>query len=259
MGTVWVALMLLGAEGCGKDLDCKGDRICENGACVSPSPVPVASPASPPPSYVPGQERRGLLDPPTHHQEAERPPVEFGWMAFEASLGMFTSAALTVLPYFLLFNSGSIGDPTVSSAIFILVFCVASAASAGVQLAVSGGSRIYRSLAVPPFLAGLVGTAAVLGLFYASGWLPSRQASGGVPNGGSVGLLMVGSIVVVPLLQTVVINIFKYPKGRPVASLGDPVGGHGVAFSLPMIAPVIAPGAGGVALGAQLSFLRGNF
>ena len=82
-------------------------------------------------------------------------------------------------------------------------------------------------------------------------WLPTAQASGGVPNGGSVALLMVRAIVIVPLLQTAAINLFKYPKGSPVVSLGDPVRGHGIAFSPPMIAPVIALGAGGVALGAD--------
>ena len=46
-----VAVLTLGSSaaqaGCEKDTDCKGDRICEAGACVSPAPAaPPASPAT---------------------------------------------------------------------------------------------------------------------------------------------------------------------------------------------------------------------
>jgi hypothetical protein len=27
-------------QGCGKDVDCKGERVCELGRCVSPHPLP---------------------------------------------------------------------------------------------------------------------------------------------------------------------------------------------------------------------------
>jgi hypothetical protein len=35
--------------GCGKDTDCKGDRICESGRCITP-PSPMATVASVPPT-----------------------------------------------------------------------------------------------------------------------------------------------------------------------------------------------------------------
>lgn len=99
-------------------------------------------------------------------------------------------------------------------------------ASAGLQLAVSNGSRLYRSYRVAPFAADILRMGAVLALNYATGWLPTGLiASGDVPQGGSVALLMVGSIVVVPLLQTVALNIFKIPKEPPRLALGDPLKG----------------------------------
>lgn len=36
------------ASGCGRDTDCKGDRICDNGRCVNP-PSPLATTPSVPP------------------------------------------------------------------------------------------------------------------------------------------------------------------------------------------------------------------
>src|SRR6185503_12480920 len=35
--------------GCAKDTDCKGDRICRDGACADPSPPPPPAPARPTP------------------------------------------------------------------------------------------------------------------------------------------------------------------------------------------------------------------
>ena len=36
------------AQGCTKDVDCKGTRVCEAGRCVEPPPPPAAEPAPPP-------------------------------------------------------------------------------------------------------------------------------------------------------------------------------------------------------------------
>jgi hypothetical protein len=50
-----IALALLGAarpayaQGCTKDTDCKGSRVCEGGRCVEPPPPPAPEPAAPPP------------------------------------------------------------------------------------------------------------------------------------------------------------------------------------------------------------------
>ena len=37
------------AQGCTKDTDCKGTRVCEGGRCVEPAPPPAPEPAAPPP------------------------------------------------------------------------------------------------------------------------------------------------------------------------------------------------------------------
>ncbi|MFO0598699.1 MAG: hypothetical protein U0228_25560 [Myxococcaceae bacterium] len=50
-----LVVVLAQAPGCSKDTDCKGDRICEAGVCVSPSgvsPAPVVE-APPPPAQAP--------------------------------------------------------------------------------------------------------------------------------------------------------------------------------------------------------------
>lgn len=261
MVAAWLMLSLLGADGCTKDADCNGGWSCEAGSCVPPAPPPMPEPEpEPEPSYMPKPQRTGLMDPASKALEAERPSVEFGWLALEACVGILASASITILPYYLMFSSGQFGDQTMASVLFTLTFVAGSAASAGLQLSVAVRSRNYRPLAAPPFLVGFLGMGAVLGLYYATGWLPTGRFSGGIPNGGSAGLLMVGSIVIVPLLQTAALNIFKRARGAPtVLTLGDPVARHGVAFLPPTIAPVVLPGVGGTTLGAQVSLLAGNF
>ncbi len=45
-----LTLVLLADTGCTKDTDCKGDRVCEAGICVSPVPMAPAPFPEPPPS-----------------------------------------------------------------------------------------------------------------------------------------------------------------------------------------------------------------
>jgi hypothetical protein len=124
-------------------------------------------------------------------------------------------------------------------------------------VSLANGSRHYQTDMWIPALVGLAGEAGVLGIFYATGWLPTL-ASGGVPNGGSVAWLMIGSIGLVPLLQMGAINLFKKPKAN-FAMIGNPDKGLGVAFAPPTAAPILAPSASGTQLGFGVSFLRGRF
>src|SRR5438128_203330 len=57
---------------CTKDTDCKGDRICERGACVSPSER--AQPPPPQPEYVPPPPVR-----PAPRPRPTSPPMEGAW------------------------------------------------------------------------------------------------------------------------------------------------------------------------------------
>lgn len=233
-----------------------------------PPPEPVnAQPGTPPPpstvpgpGYVPGQPGKYPSSPYGQPKAEEKPKPEIGLMVSEALFGSLTAAGVTILPYFLLFGGGQLQDPTLSSIIFCLIFGAAPLAVAQTQVSLANGSRHYHSEMWIPALVGLGGQAAVLGIFYATGWLPTgSQASGGVPNGGSVAWLMIGSIALVPLLQMGAINLFKTPKNEGFGVIGDPVKGIGVAFAPPTAAPILAPSAAGTSVGVQLSFLRGIF
>jgi len=145
---------------------------------------------------------------------AEKPSPEIGLMVSGGLFGMLKAAGVVVLPYFPPFGGASLlaGDPTISSIIFIAIAAVPLAV-AQTQVSLANGSRHYFSEMWPAALVGLAGQAAVLALFYATGWLPTSTVSGGTPrSGGSVALLFIGAIGVVPLMQMALINLIKQPK-----------------------------------------------
>jgi hypothetical protein len=222
---------------------------------------PGTQPGTPPPPSPLGQANGKALYPTSPYGQPkalEKPGPEVGLMVSEALFGSLTAAGVTLIPYFLLFGTGQLNDPVLSSVIFCLIFGATPLAVAQTQVSLANGSRNYQSEMWIPALVGLGGEAAVLGIFYATGWLPTGQASGGVPNGGSVAWLMIGSIGLVPLLQMAAINLFKQPK-QTFGVIGDPVKGMGIAFAPPTAAPILAPSASGTQMGVQLSFLRGKF
>lgn len=236
-----------------------------------PEPSATQQPGTPPPpamvpqpGYVPGQQgKSGYPYSPYGQPKAqEKPGPEVGLMVSEALFGSLTAAGITVLPYFLLFATGQIGDQTVSSIIFCLIFGAAPLAVAQTQVSLANGSRYYSTEMWIPALIGLAAQAGVLGIFALSAnggfWLPSRQASGGVPNGGSVAWLMIGAIGLVPLIQMAAINLFKQPKPGFLV-FGDPKNRQGIAFAPPTAAPILGPTSQGTAFGVQLSLLRGTF
>ncbi len=225
----------------------------------APEPTTPANPGTPPPPSM--QPKTAYPYSPYGQPKAqEKPGPEVGLMVSESLFGALTAAGVTVLPYFLLFGNNQIGDPTLSSIIFCLIFGAAPLAVAQTQVSLANGSRHYQTEMWIPALVGLAGEAGVLGIFYATGWLPTSQASGGVPNGGSVAWLMIGAIGIVPLMQMAAINLFKQPKaGQAFGVIGDPVKGMGIAFAPPTAAPILAPSASGTTMGVQLSLLRGNF
>lgn len=228
-----------------------------------PPPEPSATPAPgtpPPPSLTPQPPSASgyQYSPYGTPRQQEKPGPEVGLMVSEALFGALTAAGVTVLPYFLLFGNGSLtGDPTLSSIIFVLIFSAAPLAVAQTQVSLANGSRHYLSETWPAALTGLVGQAAVLGIFYATGWLPTGQASGGVPNGGSVPFLLVGSIALVPILQMVAINLFKQPKFKPYAL--NLKRGEGLTFGVPAPTPIVAQTTAGLSVGLSLPLLNGTF
>ncbi|MFZ5444574.1 MAG: hypothetical protein ACOZQL_31565 [Myxococcota bacterium] len=222
-----------------------------------PPGTPPPPSATQPPAYVPGQPSKSgyQYSPYGQPRSTEKPGPEVGLMVSEGLFGALTMAGVTILPYFLLFSSNSLPEP-VGSVLFVVIFAAAPLASAQTQLGIANGSRYYNVDSWIPMLTGLAGMAGVLGVFYATGWLPTAQASGGVPNGGSVAWLMIGSIGVVPLLQMAAINLFKQPKPGMQFAIGDPVKRQGIAFAPPSLAPVVNTSTGAIT-GAQLSLFRG--
>lgn len=241
---------------------------------AQPPPMPPADPNTPPPTtqnpgtppppsslppstYNPNGGKSGYQYSPYGQPKAqEKPGPEIGLMVSESLFGSLTAAGVTILPYFLLFNGGTL-QPPINSIVFCLIFGAAPLAVAQTQVSLANGSRFYSSETWIPALVGLAGMAGVLAIYGATGWLPTAQASGGVPNGGSVVWLMIGSIGLVPLLQMGAINLFKQPKPGMQFAIGDPAKRGGIAFAPPTITPYVVPSAGQATVGAQFSLLRG--
>lgn len=227
----------------------------------SANPGTPPPPSSLPPStYNPNGGKSGYQYSPYGQPKAqEKPGPEIGLMVSESLFGSLTAAGVTILPYFLLFNGGTL-QPPINSIVFCLIFGAAPLAVAQTQVSLANGSRFYSSETWIPALVGLAGMAGVLAIYGATGWLPTAQASGGVPNGGSVAWLMIGAIGIVPLLQMGAINLFKQPKPGMQFAIGDPAKKGGIAFAPPTITPYVMPGASSAStatVGAQFSLLRG--
>lgn len=225
----------------------------------APTPAPTAQPGTPPPpatvppaGYQPGYAPYG--QPPA----TQKPGPEVGLMISESLFGMLTAGGITVLPYFLLFANGVFYDQTVSSIMLILIFSAVPLAVAQTQVSLANGSKYYQADMWPAALAGLAAQAGVLALFYATGWIPPPPVSGGAPGGGSVPLLLVGSIVAVPLIQMAVLNLTKSPRFKPYA-LGKDKPGHRIELGLPAPAPIVAETRAGLSVGVNLSLLNGTF
>lgn len=231
---------------------------------VGSQPGTPPPPAATPPGYVPGS-----YSPYGAPQQQEKPGPEVGLMVSESLFGMLTAAGITVLPYFLLFASGTLGPSTpdnpLPAIVFSLIFAAAPLAVAQTQVGLANGSRSYSSETWPAALAGLAGQAGVVGLFFAMGGLPhptdgsvriGQTCSNGVCSG-SVAFLLVGAIGVVPLIQMAVINLFKQPKYRPIATTSRP--GEGITLTPPSIAPIFGQTTAGASAGVNLSLLNGTW
>lgn len=235
---------------------------------VQPGTPPPPS-TLPPPGYVPGQPNTGYpYSPYGAPQPArdEKPPFEWGLAISESLFGMLTSAAISLIAYFLLLrpmvdpNAGQgLGlDNTVSTVIFILIFAATPLAVSQTQLSLANGSRYYFSESWPAALAGLAAEAAVLGLFFAEA--ASHKQVQEVPpmRGGNEPLLLIGTVVAVPLIEMAVINLFKSPRvGRVAAVSRDTRGGF--ALGVPTVAPLIGQTRVGLGVGLQAQLINVRF
>ncbi|MBL8924045.1 MAG: hypothetical protein JNJ54_34630 [Myxococcaceae bacterium] len=249
-----------------------------------PAPPPVApDPNGPPP---PPPAEYGTPAPPTAQppkpylpygapagQQKEPPGPEVGLMVSESLFGMLTAAGILVLPFFLLGlgNGGLLsGDPVIGTVITALLFGSAPLAIAQTQVSIANGSRHYYSEMWPAALAGLAAEAAVLGLTYLTGGnaivrntttCPVGTPTGGasVPSGcGNDVLLLVGSIVAVPLVQMLVLNLTKQPRVRGAIASRDAKTGA-ISLGVPAPTPILGPTASGFAVGANVSLVDFRF
>jgi hypothetical protein len=235
----------------------------------APPPMPPPEPPTPavPPPTQPGTPPPPATVPPPGYQPSyapygqppptQKPGPEVGLMVSEALFGMLTAGGITVLPYFLLFSNGVFYDATVSSIMLILIFSAVPLAVAQTQVSLANGSRYYIAETWPAALAGLAAQAGVLGLFYATGWIAPPTVSGGTPKGGSVPLLLIGSIVAVPLIQMAVLNFTKTPRFKPYVWGDRP--GHRLELGFPSASPIVAETRAGRSIGVNLSLLNGTF
>lgn len=249
-----------------------------------PAPEPVADPNGPPaPPPIDGQY--GTPAPPSNTPNArpylpygpqvprEPPGPEVGLMVSESLFGMLTAAGILVLPFFLLgFSNGGLlsGDPVVGTVIAALLFGAAPLAIAQTQVSIANGSRHYVSEMWPAALAGLAAQAAVLGLTYLVGGgaivrnsttCPVGTPTGGssVPSGcGNDVVLLVGSIVAVPLIQMVVLNLTKQPRFKTAMASRDPKTGA-LSLGIPTPTPLIGPTSAGFSVGANVSLIDWRF
>lgn len=240
----------------------------------APPPPPVDAPygTPAPPTTSPTQQQKPYL-PYGPQVPKEAPGPEVGLMVSESLFGMLTAAGILVLPFFLLgFSNGGLlsGDPVIGTVIAALLFGSAPLAIAQTQVSIANGSRNYLSEMWPAALAGLAAQAGVLGLTYLTGGgaivrnattcpvgTPTTGTS--VPTGcGNDVLLLVGSIVAVPLIQMVVLNLTKQSRVRPALASRDPKTGA-LSIGIPTPTPLIGPTTSGFAVGASMSLIDWRF
>jgi hypothetical protein len=238
-----------------------------------PPPPPVDQYGTPAPPSATPQPARPYLPYGPQQTPKEPPGPEVGLMVSESLFGMLTAAGILVLPFFLLgFGNGGLlsGDPVIGTVIAALLFGSAPLAIAQTQVSIANGSRNYYSEMWPAALAGLAAEAAVLGLTYLTGGgaivrnsttCPVGTPTGGssVPTGcGNDVVLLVGSIVAVPLVQMVVLNLTKQPRARGAIASRDPKTGA-ISLGVPTPTPILGPTGSGFAVGANVSLVDFRF
>lgn len=228
---------------------------------VPDTPPPPGS--QPPPQYIPGQQpNSGYPYSPYGTPKAdEKPPVEWGLMLSESLFGMLTAAGVTLIPYFLLLRpmitqSAVLGDDTVSTVIFVLIFATVPLGVSQTQLSIANGSRYYVAESWPAALAGLGAQAAVLGLFFL---LPRDGFHRTTLGGRSEALILIGSVVFTPLVQMAVINLTKSPRSANRLSAMSWNPKDGLSFGAPTPVPMIGQTRHGSVFGMTFSVLSGNF
>ncbi len=250
-----------------------GTQLVDPGTPPPPSAVPPSG-SLPPPNYLPQQPSTGYPYSPygtPRQQQNEKPPLEWGLMISESLFGMLTSAGVSLIPYFLLLRpmvtqNQVLGDATISTVVFVLIFSALPLAVSQTQLSLANGSRHYYSESWPAALAGLGAQAAILGLFFAFQRAPSAIVDNGLGgvvfekhntemSGRNEIFLLIGSIGIVPLVQMAVINLTKSPRAGRLSAVSRDDKGK-IALGMPAISPLVAQTRLGMSVGVQASLLN---
>lgn len=249
---------------------------------VSPPPPPPPLEDAPPdtsaktPADAPKQEEAPTPPPPGAHLPGSQgnsgysyspygapltpqkePPREYGLIVTEYLFGVLTAAPIVLLPYVLFLrdsiaaiNAGVTDGASLVNILFLVVFASVPVAVAQTEIGIAKGSRYYEVEEWTAYLSGLVAQAAVLGLYYLVG--------AGSPAAEPI--LLGGSILFVPAVETAAMNLTKTPRmGMGGFGLLNHAPGQGWSVGRPQILPLFSRAADGMRVGLTVPLMSGRF
>lgn len=254
-----------------------GAAFAQTNDTPTPPPPPPLIDAPPPPSDAPKKDDAPKVDeaptppPPGAHLPGSQgqtgyqyspygqpqtppkdPPPEYGLIITEFLFGALTAAPIVLLPYVLFIG------PTVRATrqldqltqiLFLVIFASVPIAIAQTEIGIANGSKYYEVEGWPAYLSGLVTQAAVIGLYYLIG--PA------VPIAETV--LLVGSILAVPAVETAALNLTKTPRGYGGFGMVNHAPGRGWSFSKPQFVPIFSRTVDGLRVGVSVPLFGGAF
>lgn len=230
---------------------------------VSDAPKKDEAPTPPPPgAHLPGQQNQSgyqyspygaPLTPP------KDPPREVGLIITEYLFGVLTAAPIVLLPYVLFLrdairanNNGALDSQgaSLTNILFLVIFASVPIAIAQTEIGIANGSRYYEVEGWTAYLSGLVGQAAVLGLYYLVGSAsPSAEP-----------ILLAGTILFVPAIEAAALNLTKVPRtGMGSFGMINHEPGRGWSVSKPQLVPLFTRDATGLHVGVQVPVMAGRF
>ena len=227
-----------------------------------PPPPPVPSPY-----YAPGQPQTGYpYSPAAPTPPLQKPGPEVGLIVSESLFGLLTAAGMTLLPYLLLGQGivrGALGmDPALGYVLIGVLFATLPLAVSQTIVSIANGSRYYVSESWPSLLSGLGVQAAVMFIYFLA--IPKTNVDWAVQNGGtgtlhwSEWLLMFGSMIAVPAVEILVLNLTKQSRFATGAALRYRPG-SGLVAGVPAPVPLVGTVLGRSQAGVFVPLVSGAF
>lgn len=223
----------------------------------SDAPRKEEPPTPPPPgAHLPNGNQSGYPYSPygAPAQQPQELPVEYGLIATEYLFGVLTAAPIVLLPY-ILFLKGNVTQPgsqaaALNNILFLVIFATIPVAVAQTEVGLANGSRYYTVESWPAYLSGFLAQAMVIGLYYLAG----------VTSGLAETLLLAGSILFVPAVETAAINYLKTPKpGFAPQAVFTRAPGGGWSLGPPRVMPLFTRLTEGVRVGLSVPIAAGTF